>query len=173
MSRSSSPPVSSPSPTGSKLPGVRGRGGQPPGGHRDGHRADEQVDQEHPAPPVAGPGGGDDQAAEQRPDRGGDPDHGAQQAECPGPCGPGEGVLDRRADRREEQPRAQALNDPRGDELALVLRDSAAHAGQGEDGQPGQEEPLGPEPVPGPAARHQGQAVGQGIAGDDPFQAGR
>jgi len=146
---------------------------QPPGSHRDGYRADEQVDQEHPAPAIVGTDPGDDQAAEQRADRGGDADDGPEHAERLGPGRAGERVLDRRADRGEEQAGAQALHDPAHDDLSLTVREAAGDTGKGEDGEPDEEQPLVPEPVARPAARHQSEAVGKRITGDDPFQAGR
>ena len=125
-------------------------------GDRQHDRPDEEVDEEHPAPAVLHARELHDQAAEQRPDRRGDADHPAEVAECPAAVPPGEQSLDDRADRRVVDARAQPLDQAGGDQLRGVARDAAGHAGHGEQGQSGDEEPFVAEAgrrsgLPGPA----------------------
>ncbi len=86
---------------------------------------------------------------------------------------PSERVLNGGADRREEEAGAKALHDPGCDDLAWALGDPARDTGQGEDGEPEQEQSLVAETVTGAAAGHQRESVRQGVARHDPLQAGR
>ena len=138
------------------------------GGER--RHPDEQVHQEDPAPAVRDPGQLHEDPAEQRPGRGRDADDPAQVAERAAAVLAGEQPLDDGADRRVVDARAEALHQPRDDQLARVLGDPAGHAGQREQAEPGEEEPLVAVPVAEPARRHERQSEGQRVPRDHPFQ---
>ena len=135
---------------------------------RDRDDADRQVDEEDPAPAeVRG-----QQPARDRPDGGRRPVDRAPGAERDAAVPPGVGTADQRHRGREHRRPAQPLDAPGGDQHAHVRRQAAGQRRGREQDQPGQVQPLAPEPV-GDAAHGQHQrAEHQRVQVDHPLQVG-
>src|SRR3954447_23703603 len=101
-------------------------------GQRHRHQADRQVEKEDPTPALVGTEGGDQRAAEQGADRGGDADHGAERTERGSSLATAEHLLDQCADLRGEHATGEALDEPGDDEEQAARGQAAGQRGQRE-----------------------------------------
>ncbi len=144
------------------------RGHQPPGCHeRD--QPDRNVDVEDPTPALLLIGRGEDEAAEHRADRCGQPDGGAEDAERPAPLRTPEQHLDQPRVLRGEHSGSETLQQPRRDQQARARRRSAQRAGQDEPGQGGKEHPPATQGISQPPTCHQHQPEGECVARHHPL----
>jgi hypothetical protein len=128
------------------------------------------VDEEHEPPALVCAGDLDDRATQQRADRGGDPDRGAQHAERPATLSRHEQLLDHSADLRVDDAGGSALHQPGDHQPQGGLRQSGRRTGEREQCQPGDEDIAPPTRVAELTSRNQHQSEGESISGQDPLQ---
>src|SRR5262249_23226812 len=133
---------------------------------------DGYVDKEDGPPAQAEQVGLDEQPAQDDArERGGAVDD-AEDGEGPAALVGREGDLDEGQDLREQQGRGRPLEQPGGDERGGAQGKAAQGRGQGEPGDPDQEDALAAVDVAEPAAGDQAEGVGQAVAGDDQLDLG-
>ncbi len=132
-------------------------------------RADRDVDEEDPVPVD----GLRDQAADEQADRA--PAHGHEDVRAHGLGARGrlrELGDDHRDDHGRGDGTAEALDEARGDQRLLVLREPAQQRGQGEERHAAQEHALAADEVAEPAREQQEAAERDQVGVDDPRQVG-
>ena len=166
--RATIPSVEVAAPVRSKRPG-RGRSREDPGRQGDQDDADRHVDEE--APPPGDPGG--QHSPHHQSDAAPAPGHRAVGPDRPSPLRSlGEAHLEEGEGGRCGDGRPDALDGPGGQQPGGRLGQSAEEGRQGEQRDPGHEDPASSEDVAGAGSEQEQSAEGQGVGVLDPRQAG-
>jgi hypothetical protein len=147
------------------------RGQQPHAGGQQQH-ADRHVDQEYRAPRTAEEIRADQQAAHHLPDHRAARQHRRVETHRAGPRRALVGALDQAEHLRDHHGRADPLHDAQRDQRARRRGQPAAQRGDGEDREPGQEDPAVAEDVAQAGPGHQQHRVSDRVTGHHQLQAG-
>ncbi len=143
--------------------------GQRAPGHHEVDDADRHVDREQPLPGADG----ENRRGDGRPDRGGDRHHQRVQPDTAAEQGLRIGEADQRAVDAEDPGGAEALRDPRGDQLRHGVGERAAERARGEDRQADEVDAAIADPLAERGAREQRDHDRELIGVDDPDRLGR